>query len=157
MSFRTRSFCLNGLTGRILRDRLGGSAVEFGLIAPMIVAGLLSVVDVGGAVNERIKLDGILRAGALVAMSDPGVEAVRETIGVVDTGQGAATQRGSLTLDVRRYCACLTDTATTVACNATCAGAQPTAIFYRLTSGTTFDGMLLPRIRLGAESRVRIR
>ncbi|WP_081904664.1 TadE/TadG family type IV pilus assembly protein [Palleronia rufa] len=145
------------LLNRIAEDRRGGSAVEFGLIAPMMLAGLLGVVDVGGAVNERIKLDAILRAGALVAMTDPGAAAVSDTLSVVDAGQGATDQRASLTLDVQRYCACPGDTGATVACSTTCPGAQPTAIFYRLSTGTTYDGMVLPRISLGAESRVRIR
>lgn len=145
------------LMGRLARDRAGASAIEFALIAPMICAGLLSVVDVGRAVNERMLLDGVLRAGALVAMSDPGVAAVSGAIGIVDSGQGTAAQRGRLTLDVERYCACLDETEMALACNATCAGSLQTAIFYRLAGSTTFDGMLLPRISLGAESRVRIR
>ena len=141
----------------LARDRSGASAIEFALIAPMICAGLLSVVDVGRAVNERLMLEGVLRAGALMAMSDPGVAAVSQTIGFVDSGQGAAAQRGGLTLDVERYCACLDETETPLACNAPCAGSSQTAIFYRLAGSTTYEGMFLPRISLGAESRVRIR
>jgi pilus assembly protein CpaE len=142
---------------RLWRDRTGASAVEIGLVAPMLVVGLLSMVDIGRAVNERIALENVLRAGARVAISDPGAEAVRNAIGVVESGQRAATARGALTFDAQRYCACTDDTATARDCDVTCAGALPTAIFYRLTSSTTYDGMLLPSMRLGAETRVRIR
>ena len=123
----------------------------------MILAGLLSMVDIGRAVNERIALDGVLRTGTRVAMTDPGAAAVRAAIAVADDGQNSSADRGALTLDVYRYCACIADSASAVACNVTCGGSSATAIFYRLTTTTTFDGMLLPRISLGAESRVRIR
>ncbi|WP_299970841.1 TadE family protein [uncultured Roseobacter sp.] len=138
-------------------DRTGASAVEFSLIAPLIVLGLLGAIDVGQAVNQRIALESTLQAGAAIAMSDPGASAVRNAIAFVDGDKKASAQRGTLTLQVDRYCACIADAETAVACNTTCVGSAPTAIFYRLSGDTTFDGALLPPISIGTENRVRIR
>lgn len=142
---------------RLWTDRTGASVVEIGLIAPMIVAGLLSMVDLGRAVNERLAIENLLQAGARVAISDPGAEAVKDAIALVDAGSVRMAQPGALTFDVQRYCACMDDTDTPRDCDVTCVGSSSTAIFYRLTSATTYDGMLLPPIRLGSETRIRIR
>ena len=145
------------LLRRLARDRRGASAIEFSVIAPIIAAGLLSTVDLGRAINERISLDNLLRVGTRIAMTDPGAGVVRAAIGVADDSQSHSNDRSALSLDVLRYCACPDDSASALPCSTTCAGSAPTAIFYRLTSTATFDGMLLPPISIGADSRVRIR
>lgn len=142
---------------RLAGDRSGVSAIEFGLVAPMIFFGLLSLVDVGRAINERIALDGALRAGALVAMSDPGAAAVRSAVTVADSSRTTASERATLALDVKRFCACPENTGVSLDCTVVCTGTTPTAIYYRLDGSTTYDGMLLPVIRLAAHSRVRVR
>lgn len=137
--------------------RSGASAIEFGLIAPMIFFGFLSMVDVGRAIAERLALDGALRAGAFVAMSDPGTSAVKAAVGMADGSRTAGGERGTLKVDVQRFCACPEDTGTMLACTVTCAGTSPAAIYYSLDGSTTYDGLLLPTIELAGENRVRVR
>lgn len=146
-----------GWAERMATDRSGVSAIEFCLISPMIFFGLLSLVDVGRAINERMALDAALRAGAQIAMSDLGTTAVQSAVTLVDMGRMATDERGTLLLNVERFCACPEDTASSLSCTAICAGLSPTAIYYQLKGSTTFDGILIPTIELATESRVRVR
>ena len=53
------------------RDRRGIAAVEFALIAPVLVTLMLGVYHIGSAVHEMLLLQQALRAGGLYAMSSP--------------------------------------------------------------------------------------
>ena len=54
---------------RLARCEAGVAAMEFALFAPMIIFGLLTMVDIGRAVTERMEMDRNVRAGAQAAMS----------------------------------------------------------------------------------------
>lgn len=64
-------------------DRRGIAAVEFGLIAPVLVLVLLSVADLGNALQQSQRLTAAARAGALYAASFP-----TDAAGVQATVQG---------------------------------------------------------------------
>lgn len=55
---------------RFVRDACGNTAVEFALVAPMLVFMTLALWEFGNAVNERTQLETAARAGAQAAMSD---------------------------------------------------------------------------------------
>ena len=52
-------------------DRRGVAAAEFAVIATVLVTLLLGVYDIGNAVQERIQLEQVVRAGAQHALSWP--------------------------------------------------------------------------------------
>jgi len=57
--------------GALARDRRGVSAVEFGLAAPMFLAALSPVIDLGLAFSQQIRINQAVEAGAQYASSNP--------------------------------------------------------------------------------------
>jgi Flp pilus assembly protein TadG len=57
--------------GALSRDRRGMSAVEFGLAAPVFMAMLTPVIDLGLAFSEQTRLNQAVEAGAQYASSNP--------------------------------------------------------------------------------------
>ena len=57
--------------GALARDRRGVSAVEFGLAAPVLLAGLSPVIDLGLAFSQQIRVNQAVEAGAQYASSNP--------------------------------------------------------------------------------------
>src|SRR5687767_11414888 len=64
-------------------DTSGVAAVEFALLAPVLTFAFLSMVDLGLAANEKMRMDSALRAGAQAAFIDPGADHVREVVAAV--------------------------------------------------------------------------
>ena len=57
--------------GGLVRDRRGVSAVEFGLAAPVFLAALSPVIDLGLAFSQQIKVNQAVEAGAQYASINP--------------------------------------------------------------------------------------
>ncbi len=132
----------------------GVAAVEFALIAPILIAAVLTMSDLGFAIHERSEIDQALRNGAQHAISDPGESAVASVLGLVDpTGAG----RDLTVFVVERFCACNETPDTQTLCSTTCAGDTPTSIFYSLTGTREFSGFLLPAVTLNRSSLVQVR
>ena len=144
------------LTGLVRRCRLGEdgvSAVEFALIAPVLFIALLSMVDVGFAIYERMTIDYVLRAGAQAAMDDPADGEVLAVLNDTAAKNFAAGQVPTFTVE-HPICEC--PESSSVACSATCAGAAATSIFYRLEGTKTYEGIFMS-IDLGPSMRVQVR
>jgi pilus assembly protein CpaE len=146
------------------RDQRGVSAVEFALVAPVLFLGLLSTVDIGLAVTERMSLDHVLRAAAQSAMSDQGQDNVRKALeGIASRNFTVASPTAdnvagdAVTLSVERFCACAENLSARVECSATCAGSAPTLAYYRMTARKAHDGMVLPRMNLEVALQVQVR
>jgi pilus assembly protein CpaE len=146
------------------RDQRGVSAVEFALIGPVLFLGLVSTVDIGLAVTERMNLDHVLRAAAQSAMSDQGQDSVRKALeGIASRNFTVASPTtGSVagnvvTLSVERFCACADNLSARVTCSATCAESAPTLAYYRMTARKAYDGMILPRMNLEVALQVQVR
>lgn len=54
---------------RLANDRSGGPAIEFAIIAPILVVCLIFTFDLGNALQTRIRLGEAVRAGGLYATS----------------------------------------------------------------------------------------
>ena len=57
---------LTSRLGALLRkarpDRKGAAAIEFGIVAPILITVLISVVDIGGAIQQNIRLEAAARS-----------------------------------------------------------------------------------------------
>ncbi|MGV8986624.1 MAG: TadE/TadG family type IV pilus assembly protein [Cypionkella sp.] len=147
----------------VLRKEDGVSLVEFALLAPMLVFGVLATVDLGRAISERMTIGHILRAGAQSATEDVGlakVDLVLRTTAAKNMTVAAAGAMGtdtSLALTVHRMCACAAQPSVEVACSTTCAEDAPTQIYYILSGKKTYAGLLLPGISQSKSLEVQVR
>ena len=148
---------------RFARADDGVSALEFALLAPMMIFGLLATVDLGLALSERMTIDHVLRAGAQSAMEDIGVAAVDRVLRTTAMKSfslavsAAAGDDVLLALSARRFCTCPEAPAASVACLTTCAHNTPTQIFYALSGEKTYSGLILPRFQQSKALQVQVR
>lgn len=149
--------------GSFARDDAGVSAVEFALLAPMLVFALLATVDMGLALTERMTIGHILRAGAQGATEDVGITSVDRILRTTATknmpvaAAGTTGDDSSLALTVSRICSCPGQPSVAVACSATCTGSAPTQIFYALSGQKTYAGLILPRFSQSRSLQVQVR
>lgn len=133
----------------------GVSAIEFALIGPMLILSLLAMVDVGFALSDRMTLDNVLRSAAQNAMRDPGQESVEAILAAAAAQNSAAT---AYSFTAQRFCACPETLESQVACMADiCPGNVPPHIFYDMSAGGAYEGILIPRILLATKLHVQIR
>lgn len=162
--FRTGKRRLWRGTPAALRDETGSIAIEFALLAPMLVFGLLAMVDLGLAISERMTINHVLRAGAQGATNNVGIAAVHEILRTTASKtmtvatNGATGDDTTLALDVGpMLCTCAAQPNVAVACSTNCAGDTPTQVFYVLTASKTYSGVILPRFPLSKTLQVQIR
>ena len=160
----TNRFSFKALARKFRRDDKGVAAVEFGLVAPILFFGLLSAVDLGLAINERMEVNHVLRAGAEAAINKSDEDDVlaimaataaqNMTVSVDDDDHGAT---GDLSLTVNQYCACPDATELEVVCSTICTGNVPTYVYYQLDGSKTYTGMFIPDISFAPSMRVQVR
>jgi len=143
---------------RFQRDERGLAAIEFALVGPIVVFGLLAMVDIGLAVRDRMALDHIVRVGAQNATQNPGTEFVLAILHAASVGSlTRSSSVEALSVGVVQECACPEAPASAVACSTTCAGQAPTFIYYALHADTVATGLLLPGMAITSRARVQIR
>lgn len=155
-------FSFKALAGKFRRDDSGIAAMEFGLVAPILFFGLLSAIDIGLAVNERMEVNHVLRAGAAAAINKMGEDDVlaimhdtaEQNMSANISGSGGP---GVLSLTVNRYAACPNATEVEVAITTICPGNVPTYVFYQLDGSKTYTGMFIPDINFAPSMRVQVR
>jgi Flp pilus assembly protein TadG len=89
---------------RFMRDRRGISAMEFALIAPVLITLLLGAFDLGNAAFQYIQLDQVVRAGGQYALSNPS-----DVTGIGNVVSTAATDAGLTSVTVTGptyFCSC---------------------------------------------------
>nr|WP_244426630.1 AAA family ATPase [Sinorhizobium sojae] len=162
--WRGTSSALRKKVGELRKSETGVSAVEFALIAPVLAFGLIAAADVGLALHERMTIDHVLRAGAQVAMADPGAVQVQNVL--QSTLAKSATPADVTLTPVARYCACPenADVMPEAApdCDVTpCANAAPQLVFYRLEAVKAYQPMSLPEVlpafQLSSTMQVQVR
>lgn len=136
---------------RFVEGQGAGAAIEFALIAPILVFGALSAADLGFAVNEAFKVDQALRSGAEAALTDPGESEVRAVLVAAETAGDAVVWT------VDRVCACPESRDAPVDCSTTCADDRPTSIFYEVGGATSYDGLFLPTREIARAATVQVR
>ena len=144
--------CSGRPLSRLLHCVAGVSAVEFALVAPVLVLGAFSMVDTGMAIYQRMMMNQVLRAGAQPAVQGANESVVRSVLEetaaenfTVADGEASGDQ---LELDVETSCACPGDADAGVMCGAVCESGTPSLRLYRLTASKTFQGVMLPEFTL---------
>ncbi|MER0238395.1 TadE/TadG family type IV pilus assembly protein [Fulvimarina sp. MAC8] len=147
----------------LLRETDGVAAVEFALVSPFFVFAFLAMVDAGLVLNEKLAVDQIMRSGAHIAMTDPGTQAVYDSIAATAASEYtvvAAPQEATvdqISLAVTRFFACPESPDVSVAAGTTCAGSQPTSAFYRAVATKPYDEILLRYFEVNSVIQVQVR
>lgn len=152
-----------GQTGRqrlakLLRCERGVSAIEFGLISPLLFFSLLAMTDVGFALHDRIRVDHVLRAGAQPAMRDAGEAQVLATLAATARESytvGAVGGPETIAVAADRFCICPSTGATDTTCTSTCT-VEPTR-FYTLSASKSYQGIFLPEIAFAPSILVQVK
>ena len=135
--------------GRLLRCDAGVAATEFAIFAPMIIFGLLTMVDIGGAIAERMEMDRNVRAGAQAAMSlNNDVSSIEEII------LASTEEPENLTVAVNMQCLCSEASAV---CTTPCPDATAPGVFVEISTQQAYDGIIIPERTLTSQTRVQIR
>ncbi len=152
----TRLRCLRR---SFLREEAGASAVEFALLAPVLIFALLATADVGLAVHQKLLVDQSLRAGSEAAIRDFGQDAVRDVVSAAISRGNPSTYPAATrpTVAVVRFCACPDSISTAVSCTSgTCSAKKPNT-FYRLTATKVAENRILPTFQLRSSMLVAIK
>lgn len=131
------------------RDESGVSAVEFALIAPVLLFSLLGVVDVANVVYQRSDMESALRSGIQYFMNG-GDDLARAEAVVNDAW---TTKPDGVSVVAERFCLCDT---TPHACNVLCDDDTYPASYNRLRATATFPGILTEDAHEATQS-VRVR
>lgn len=153
-------------TGAMRRhlSRLGGcrraaAALEFGIIAPLLLLLLSATVDIGGAMHQTIRIENAARAGAQFAMSFPDDTTGISTVTTAAFGGATA----DITVDVGPLiCACPGGSVVAVSCNGTPCGGAAAGVYRTVTVTTPYEaivgiGAFLVPNTLTGEAVVRVR
>ena len=134
---------------QMARCEAGVAATEFALFAPMIILGILMMVDIGGAIAERMEMDRNVRAGAQAAMS------LNNDVSSIEGIILASTEEPeNLTVDVNMQCLCSEASA---ACTTPCPDTTAPAVFVQISALQAYEGIIMPERTLSSQTRVQIR
>lgn len=150
---------LTAVWARCRRAEAGTAALEFALVCPLLVTGLLSAADLGLALNQRMTMDAMLRVGEEAALADPGVTRVRD-VAINAAGDGVSagsTSASPIVVSASRYCACPGSLTTSVSCSGSCATTTTPYLFYQLDADGYYTSIFLPRIALHSSVTVQIK
>jgi pilus assembly protein CpaE len=148
----------------LLNDASGASAVEFALLAPVLILACLATVDIGVAVSQRAVIDDSLRAGVQGALMDLGEDKVRGLVETVASGSMNTSPNpdirlsgGDFNASAARFCVCPGSVSTTISCSTgTCSGSAKPFVYYRIAAQKTHDTILLPSVPLRGSILVQV-
>lgn len=116
-----------GQNASLLRSTRGAVAVEFALIAPVLMLIILHLLDLGLAFNERMQVESAARAGIQYALHN------RSDLNAISTTARNATRLdpNDLTVSVVEFCECPGGAAQV--CGMSCAGGAVAARYMTVT------------------------
>ena len=120
-----------------------------GLTTPFLIAGLVVMLDIGLAVNERMELDRNVRAGVHAVMAR-----VTEPDDIESAIEASAGGSSGITIDVSKVCSCGN---TVTACTNWCSGSTPPSVVINIKATKPQTGFMLPELTLESESHVQLR
>lgn len=134
---------------RFSRDERGVSAVEFALVAPVLLACLIGIYDVGTMVYKRADMQSALRSGTQYFMN--GGDDLTKAQDIVQ--QAWTTKPEQVTIVGERFCQCGEEIH---ACNVLCDDDSYPAAYKRLRAMATIDG-ILGDTQYSATQSIRVR
>lgn len=143
-------------------SRSGMAAVEFAIVAPVLALGLVVMIDLGLAINEKITLDQTVRAGAEYAMNGVTDEddlremMLRAATGYSFSDDDSVRPTTDLFVDIDQKCSCsLSGIATS--CTNICPNNLPSYSYFTLSARKTYEAIYIPNITLRSEMSVQTR
>jgi hypothetical protein len=139
-----------------MRCRSGVSALELGLIAPVLATMAVGLFEYFGAAHQAMELAAAARAGAEYAMSYPSdSEGIQQAV----VGSGKLSPAG-LAIDVAQICEC--PDGTPIACGDVCAGGVQSNVFMRVALSQPARSILaasgfMPDYTLSGSAMLRVR
>ncbi|MGH7091847.1 MAG: TadE/TadG family type IV pilus assembly protein [Stellaceae bacterium] len=120
------------------RDRSGAAAVEFALIAPMLVAILLPMVDLGIGAYQKMRVQDAAEAGAQYALKHG-----YSSASISSAAQNATSLGGSLSVTPSEACDCVSGGALASApCGSTCADGSAAGTYVTVGTSTSYSLLL---------------
>ncbi len=117
------------------KDRSGGAAAEFGLVAPLLIAVVLGIAASTGAIYQQHVMRKAVSSGAqLIMMTDADIEAVRDL--TLEAWSGKAD--GS-SVQVSQWCRC---GQVQSSCSTVCSDGDYPERFTRIDAATPYTGPL---------------
>jgi len=135
--------------GALARDRRGMSAVEFGLAAPVFLAMLTPVIDIGLAFSQQIRVNQAVEAGAQYASSNP-----YNGTSWASAVSSAITNATTLSLNQSvgaETCGCPNSTSTAIVtgsygspptCTGSCPDASKPGYYVTITANVTYTSVM---------------
>lgn len=131
------------------RNKKGNAAIEFGLIAPVLIVSLVMMLDAGFALGQRLELDRNVRAGVQATIASE-----RDLNTIRDFVLSSSDDPAAMTVNVTKTCSC---GGVAVACTDWCSADVPPAVFINISAVQDYDGVMLPPFTLNAETYVQLR
>lgn len=121
------------------RDRRGSAAIEFGIIAPVLLIMLVGVIELGFAVHESMQVQDAAEAGALYAGKHGWKPAEISAAVVSATGADNITASPAPV----QFCGCPgTGGIAEVACDASCPSGDPVEVYVRVSASMPHSAIL---------------
>lgn len=131
---------------RLLGAERGAAAIEFAILAPVMLLILVGAGDFGLSVHSKLQLQAAANAGLQHAIATQGQEIAR-TQAVITHELGGAPA----TIEVERFCEC---SGVKVQCSASCN--KPKMSFVSASVSSTSTHLFWPDIALSASFRVYV-
>lgn len=123
--------------GGLRRDRRGVTAVEFAIIAPIMVGMFVSVVDLGLGLYTQVQVANAAQAGAAYAMQKGYNSDAMTTVAQ------SSTRLTGLTVATTQFCGCPSATGvTTTACTASCSDGLTAGTFAQVNVSKVYSTLL---------------
>ncbi len=140
------------------RDKAGGAAIEFGLVAPFLSLLIVATVEIGTGVYQGMQAQNAAEAGAVYA-SKYGFDAAG-----ISNAVAAATADGGIVAAPAptQFCGCPSSAGITVMqCSSTCPGGTAPGYYLRINAQITHEPLLAipglaPLTTITGEAVVRI-
>lgn len=131
-----------------LRSDRGSVAVEFSVLWPIAILGVISLADVASIFSEKFSLDQALRIGGEVALSDPGEQIVKQEFLNAYRGQEVEDH-----VTARRLLTCGVNDEV----SAKCRNHAETRLYYEIAFSKEVSGIIMPAYQLSSQIKVQIR
>ena len=138
---------------RFFRNKDGAAAVEFGLVAPIVVAVLVGVVTYGGTILAYNRMRQAISSGAQYALT---VEDDLTSVEAVVNAAWSPKPTGA-TVVVTRQCFCADAPTTATDCSLNCADGDYPMMYTRIAGQMSYTGFGGDTSTLNANQKVRTR